>query len=229
MDNVLIEFFSGTKTLSNTFKSHGWKTLTIDINKELEPDLCLDILHFKPDILPPDFKKPSVLWFSPPCTHFTVMQINKHFKNGKPASSKVFLSLALAYKCLEIIKQLKPTYYFIENPRGMLRKIDFMQELPRKTVTYCQYGENYQKPTDIFTNNNNFIPRKCKAGDNCHEYQPRTYKHKLNSGVLGLGVQGLSGALRRGQLPLMLCEEIYKACNGLNACDLTLNKYCEKT
>lgn len=56
---------------------------------------------------------------------------------------------------LEMIKELQPKYWFIENPRGGLRKMRFMQGLPRYTVTYCQYGDTRMKPTDIFTNHPN--------------------------------------------------------------------------
>ena len=42
-----------------------------------------------------------------------------------------------------------------------------MQDLPRKTVTYCKYGDMRMKPTDIWTNDITWIPRKeCKKGPN---------------------------------------------------------------
>ena len=53
---------------------------------------------------------------------------------------------------LKLIDQLQPRYYFIENPRGGMRKMEWMKGLPRYTVTYCQYGDNRMKPTDIWTN-----------------------------------------------------------------------------
>ena len=40
-----IEFFSGTKSFSKVMEKHGHKTLTIDNNSELNPDICTDILH----------------------------------------------------------------------------------------------------------------------------------------------------------------------------------------
>ena len=62
-----------------------------------------------------------------------------------------------------LIKELDPTYYFIENPRGKMRKMDCLQEFPRYTVTYCQYGDIRMKPTDLWTNHPNpkFKP-SCK-------------------------------------------------------------------
>ena len=36
-------------------------------------------------------------------------------------------------------------------------------EYNRHTITYCQYGDNRMKPTDIWTNNKNWISKKiCK-------------------------------------------------------------------
>ena len=43
-------------------------------------------------------------------------------------------------------------FYFIENPRGMLRKQKMMEEFTRYTITYCKYGDDRMKPTDIWTN-----------------------------------------------------------------------------
>ena len=56
---------------------------------------------------------------------------------------------------LKLIRELNPQYWFIENPRGGLRKMRFMKDLPRYTLTYCQYGDTRMKPTDIFTNHPN--------------------------------------------------------------------------
>lgn len=36
---------------------------------------------------------------------------------------------------LKLIAELKPRFWFIENPRGGLRKMDFMQGLPRYART----------------------------------------------------------------------------------------------
>lgn len=212
---VMIEFFCGTKQMGDTFRAAGWDVLTIDINPDLEPDMVADILHLKVQNLPERFRHPTVAWFSPPCTWFSVCTISRNFTNGKPHSSGAFYGAALAVKCLELIRDLKPKYWFIENPRGMLRKMPFMPNHLRRTVTYCQYGLKYQKPTDIWSNAVAWISRKpCHAGDLCHEYQPRSYKHKISSGAVGLGVQGLKDAKERGMLPRELCEEVLSFCQG---------------
>lgn len=77
--------------------------------------------------------------------------------------------------------------------------MDWMQFAPRYTVTYCQYGDNRMKPTDIFTNHPDpqFKP-PCKNGDPCHERAPRGAK---------TGTQGLS-KIDRSRIPDELCEHI---------------------
>ena len=101
---------------------------------------------------------------------------------------------------LKLIDDLQPKYYFIENPRGGLRKMDFMQELPRYTVTYCQYGDTRMKPTDIWSNHPNpkFKPA-CKNGASCHEAAPRGSS---------TGTQGLKGSKARSVIPKELCRHI---------------------
>ena len=84
----------------------------------------------------------------------------------------------------------------------MLRKMPFMQELPRHTVTYCQYGDTRMKPTDIWTNMKIWKPRPaCKNGYPCHVSAPRGSR---------TGTQGLNNAIERGKIPPKLFEEILK-------------------
>lgn len=99
------------------------------------------------------FGRPDVIWASPPCTSYSIAAISHHRKKNAetgsldPVSDFAKLSDELVKHTLELIKELKPKYWFIENPRGGMRKMDFMQGLPRCTVTYCQYGDTRMKPT----------------------------------------------------------------------------------
>ena len=58
----------------------------------------------------------------------------------------------------------------MENPRGVLRKLDVVKGLPKHTVWYCTYGDDRAKPTDIWTNDLFWTPRPvCKNGNkDCH-------------------------------------------------------------
>ena len=103
-----------------------------------------------------------------------------------------------------IIKFFDPEYFYIENPRGVLRKLPVItnEHYIRNTVWYCQYADKRAKPTDIWTNDFGWLPRPvCKNGNpNCHhERAPRGSK---------TGTQGLKGNYERSIVPYDLCYEI---------------------
>ena len=103
-----------------------------------------------------------------------------------------------------LLEELNPRFGFvIENPRGKLRKLPILDGLTRHTVTYCQYGDDRMKPTDLWTTVKNWKPRPlCKNGDSCHESAPRGAK---------TGTQGRSGAVTRSMVPYDLGLEILDA------------------
>ena len=85
-----------------------------------------------------------------------------------------------------------------------MRKMKFIQGLPRYTVTYCQYGENRMKPTDIWTNHPapGFKP-PCKNGDPCHIAAPRGAT---------TGTQAMKNKIEKARIPKLLCEHIVDIC-----------------
>ena len=95
---------------------------------------------------------------SPDCTTFSIAAISHHRRknpetgNLDPISDYAKFCDATDQHVVSLIKELNPTYYFIENPRGGMRKMTWMQDLPRYTVTYCKYGDTRMKPTDIWSN-----------------------------------------------------------------------------
>lgn len=202
----ILELFSGSGSISKAFQERGHDTFTVDNNPQHNPDLCIDILKMTIKDLPKEFRNPDVVWASPPCTTFSVASIYRYWnEKGNPKSWKTYVGLAIAKKTVELIEELKPKYYFIENPRAMLRKQDFMKKLNRKTVTYCQYGDKVQKPTDIWTNANHWIPKPCcSPGDSCHESAKRGSDRGTQS-------QNRS-PIKRAIIPRKLCKEIVDVC-----------------
>jgi len=194
--NVL-ELFAGSRSFSKVAEEMGHNTFTTDSEPFQKIDYVTDILDF-------DYKKvpfkPEIIWASPPCTSFSVASIGSSWI-GDYCPKRVETALGMAYvlKTIEIIKRFKPEFWFIENPRGVLRKMAFMEDLERKTVTYCQYGDHRMKPTDIWTNLK-WTPRQmCKNGDPCHISAPRGSK---------TGTQGLKDSYDRSIVPPELCREI---------------------
>lgn len=190
----MLELFSGSGNMARAFREAGYVTLTVDLHEEA--DLQVDVRDLTvPMILGRLGGYPDVVWASPPCTQFSIASVSTHWKDHKPPEEGTTL---LAHT-LRLIMQLQPRKWYIENPVGMMRKLPVMQYLPRRTLTFCQYGDAAMKPTDVWTNVHLFHPRRCKNGGSCHERAPRGAK---------TGTQGKNGAKERGTLPMMLCREV---------------------
>lgn len=207
----VLELFAGTRSIGKAFEANGHEVFSVEWDKKFEDiDLYADILTVTAEQILEQFGKPDVIWASPDCTTFSIAAISHHRKknmetgNLDPVSEYAKFCDKVDQHVLKLIRELNPKFYFIENPRGGMRKMTWMQGLPRYTVTYCQYGDTRMKPTDIWTNHPNpqFRPM-CKNGDTCHESAPRGSK---------TGTQGLKGAKDRSVIPQMLCEHIVHIC-----------------
>lgn len=210
---IVLELFAGTRSIGRAFEAAGHKVISIDWDKQFKDiDLYADIGQLTAQqIIELCGGVPDVIWASPDCTTYSIAAISKH--RIKEDSGNLAPKSDYAKQCDEInshvialIKELKPKYYFIENPRGGMRKMWFMQEMPRYTVTYCQYGDSRQKPTDIWTNHPDpkFKP-PCKPGSPCHTPAPRGSK---------TGTQGLKNKVERARIPQELCNHIVSICEG---------------
>lgn len=211
-----MELFAGTRSIGKAFEEKGHEVYSVEWNKDFKDiDLYKDIGELTAEEVLENFGQPDVIWMSPDCTTFSVAGISHHRRKNKETGNLDPISEYAAFcdkvnqHCLELINELKPKYWFIENPRGGMRKMTWMQELPRHTVTYCQYGEERMKPTDIWTNHPNpkFKP-PCKNGDPCHVAAPRGAQ---------TGTQGIKGSVDRSRIPEELCKHIVAICEeGFN-------------
>jgi hypothetical protein len=201
----VLELFAGSRSIGKAAESLGMEVFSSDL-------INFDGIHYPVNILEFDVGmvpfKPDIIWASPPCTCFSVASLGHHWTGGNrayiPKTKEAVISMEIVKKTLAIIEHFNPEYFFIENPRGVLRKMPFMSALNRNTVTYCQYGDSRMKPTDIWTNNSNWTPRPmCKNGDPCHISAPRGAR---------TGTQGMKGAYDRSKIPEELCLEILKSC-----------------
>jgi site-specific DNA-cytosine methylase len=120
----VLELFCGTKSIGKVFKAGGHQVFSIDIDSSFNPDLTMDITKLKKEDLPLEFQTPDIVWASPPCTVFSVASISRYWVNGKPKNDKTLEGIAIVKKTISLIEELKPKYFFIENPRGMLRKLE---------------------------------------------------------------------------------------------------------
>ena len=201
----VLELFAGTRSIGRAFEEKGHEVYSVEWDKQ-HPDIdwYVDISKITAEDILERFGRPDIIWASPDCTTYSIAAISHHRiktdDDRLPKSEKAKLADYTNKNVLKLIEELKPKYYFIENPRGAMRKMSWMQDLPRYTVTYCQYGDNRMKPTDIWTNhpNPNFKPT-CKNGDPCHQPAPRGSK---------TGTQGIKCRIDRSRIPKELCEHI---------------------
>ena len=207
----ILELFAGTRSIGKAFEARGHEVYSVEWDKDFENiDLYTDIGQLTAEEVLRNFGRPDVIWASPDCTTFSVMAISTHrrknpqTKSLDPITDYAKFCDAVDQHVLALIQELKPAFWFIENPRGGMRKMEWMQGLPRYTVTYCKYGETRMKPTDIWTNHPDpqFIP-PCKNGDPCHESAPRGSKS---------GTQKIKGSKNRSVIPVQLCEHIVDIC-----------------
>lgn len=205
----ILELFAGTRSIGKAFEELGHEVYSIEWNKDFENiNWYADISTIKSSDILERFGKVDVVWASPDCTTYSIAAISHHREkvegNLNPKSDYAKFCDLTNINVLKLIEELKPKYYFIENPRGGMRKMNFMKDLPRYTVTYCQYGDSRMKPTDIWTNHPNpgFKPM-CKNGSPCHVSAPRGSK---------TGTQGLKNSKDRSVIPYELCRHIASIC-----------------
>ena len=146
----VLELFAGSRSIGKVADSLDYKVFSSDLNNFKNIDYVIDILDFDINKVP---FKPDLIWASPPCTSYSIAAISHHRPHNKPLSDFAVKSDLIVKRTLEIIKELNPEFWYIENPRGMLRKQSFMKGIPRTTIWYCTYGDTRAKPTDIWTNN----------------------------------------------------------------------------
>jgi hypothetical protein len=204
----MLDLFSGSGGASSAMiNDKNWEITTVDICPEFNPTICKDILKLKLKELP--YSQFDLVWASPPCTTFSMASFSHYWeKQGNvflPKKQESITHLNLVYKTLWIINNLKPEWWFLENPKALLRK--FIGN-PSGWVTYCQYGDTSMKPTDLWGKHpKSFQYKHCHYNSLCHEAAPRGSK---------TGTQGKNNAFERAKIPYLLSLSVKNAVESPN-------------
>jgi hypothetical protein len=161
--------------------------ITLDLEPSFEADLTMDIREFAKDPYKHVREQPDVILASPPCEAFSVMTIGRNWTlDHEPKTEKAALAIELVRATMLTIGRLRPLYWVMENPRAKLRRL-MPDGIDRVTVTYCQYGEPYMKPTDLWGGfPPSWSPRPmCRPKSPCHASAARGSR----TGIQGEGVR----------------------------------------
>lgn len=204
----VLELFAGTRCISKAFERKGHECFTVEWSRKFDNiTLYEDINNLTIEkIYEICHGKPDVVWASPDCATYSVAGLRYHRKK----INDTFVAVSEYAQFCDItnnhlralIDTLSPSLFFVENPRGIMRKMPFVEGWNRYTVTYCQYGDTRQKPTDIWTNHPNpKFKLPCKPGSFCHVLAPRGSR---------TGTQNLANSRERSKIPDELCDYIVK-------------------
>ena len=202
----LLELFAGSRSWGNVADSLGYDVFSVDWKPFKNIDLVIDIENLVEDMLP---WIPDVVVDGRPCTTYSLAGISHHRNIDRSPKSE------FAEKCDRMNIKLNNLYekwnciYYIENPRAVLRKMDYMRGMNRATITYCSYGDMRMKPTDIFSNNiyDIFNPEGWKPRPMCYNGNLKCNHESAPRGSR-TGTQGLKGNYERSKVPEQLCFDI---------------------
>ncbi len=204
----VLELFSGSGSIGNTFALQGWEVVSLDSDVKTDALIKTDILEWDHTVFPVGHF--DVVWASPCCTQYSCA------RRGAKTPRNLDLADSLVKRSLEVIEYFLPRFWFIENPTtGFLKDRPFMEGLPFSDVDYCCYSSwGYRKRTRIWTNSG-FVGRLCGGRGECPNMEGNRHKSTAQQGR-NKTASGLHGEVHSTRLlyriPASLCEELEASC-----------------
>lgn len=200
----VLDLFAGRGGFSQSFQNDDrYNVITVDDGTDIDPkeegvDIKADIMDLDPDDLPDDI---DIVLASPPCKTFSRVNSSKrHYskKQGKPLSNEAKEAAKIVDKTVDLIEEVDPEFYFIENPVGHLKRyMATFHDMEPVTIDQCAYGREFLKPTHLFGRfPDGFEPERCS--------HPNDYNHPSL-------VDETSEAAERSELPVGLSKAIKQA------------------
>jgi site-specific DNA-cytosine methylase len=161
---IILDLCGGTGSWSKPYKEVGYdvRLITLPAN---------DVRTYEPP------EGVYGILAAPPCTLFSLAK-------NKKSKEAILEAWEIVKACLRIIEKCKPSWYCIENPRGLLK--DFLGP-PDMRFYQWQYGTKTKKPTFLWGHFNRPIPTVSEMPEiktihrNSADYSnpkcPSEYKH----------------------------------------------------
>src|SRR6266513_1715821 len=140
MTKIILDLCGGTGAWGRPYAQAGYDVRIITL-----PDY--DVRTY----IPP--KNVHGILAAPPCTEFSFA---KHFHGKGKYKHNFKAGMEIVNACLNIVKQVNPVWWVLENPRGYLRRF---LGVPVLTFDPWEYGDPYKKKTDLWGNFQ--IPVRC--------------------------------------------------------------------
>ena len=130
--------------MGRAFAELGWEVVSLDVDPKAGSTICTDVCSWEPmPMFAPGYF--DMVWASPPCTEYSSALTHRPRKLEEGDRT--------AIRTLELIRDLHPPFWCIENPQtGLLKRRPFMANLQWSDVTYCKYGFAYKKATRLWHN-----------------------------------------------------------------------------
>ena len=164
MDQTVELFCGKAKTFSCIADALGFATFTVDSDPAVSPDLKGDICAIHPSALP---NAPLIVWAAPP--GFPVFRNRKEWSEDgsfSPLTAEAEQAMTVMRHTINLITALKPTWWFVENPKSPLRRMPlfagFNRGYPtrnRLTFRSDEWGGLNGMETDVWTNAYWWLPR----------------------------------------------------------------------
>ena len=226
----MVSLWSGTGSQHKAWEDDGWQIVSCDISPSFDPTFLMDILELTPDLIRQRIgdESPSWIWASVDCSTFSHCSSVQHYDRYlEPITDKARYMMSRLEHTLNIIQDLDPLFWIIENPVGKMRELPVMRQFPRHTVTYCQYEEYHpQKPTDLFGQvPAGWYPKSCESARwakerKCHPRSPRDSR---------TGTQA-KNSVEAGMIPYGLGRSLVDATHSSNWCrPRTIVDYCSNS
>lgn len=156
-NKTILSLFDYSGSWSKPYRDAGYDVIQVDIKHGTD---VFEVMEWVLCDRNPNFKCYGIL-AAPPCTDFSISGVSFwKSKETKPADyysdvtclqfdNSLDMHLGFVYATIEIIHQLKPKFWVIENPVGRIGK--FVPELgePWYFQPYW-YGDAYSKKTALF-------------------------------------------------------------------------------